>query len=1067
MSAALRNVDELSAISNTAIFDPTPEAELEGYVPLSAKSPPENLDARAIAFYLPQFHPIPENDRWWGKGFTEWTKVKPAIPQFTGHDQPKRPGELGYYDLLEDPTVMRRQAELAELHGLSGFCFYFYWFAGKRLLEAPIQRWREDQAINFPYCLCWANENWTRRWDGRNDDILIEQDHSAEDDKAFIEYVSKYLNDSNYIRIGGKPLLIVYRPSLLPNASETANRWRKWCRENGIGEIFLAYTQSFERDDPSLYNFDAAIEFPPNNSGIVPDSNLVPGLSDDSELAIYDWRKIAGIGVSKRKESYRLIRGLTPSWDNTARRPRDGAVFVHSSPSTYKRWLEKVISDLKSSEPDLDQRLVFINAWNEWAEGAYLEPDESRGYAYLEATRRALIATDKSDRSRVIVVTHDLHRHGAQYLSLNILRALKQGYGFDIASISGEDGALANDFREQGRLEILDPNHLSADEIRVRVHHLASLGYSAAIVNSSASGWIAPILASEGIRLVGNVHELPSIINSMKLEANLIALNKHAKFVNFASPIVRDQSAKAIGLTNWNNPKILPQGLYSPGFIGSAVNKKIARGDVIERLQIRHENVNFVIGVGYGDRRKGIDTFLNWADAAMDRWVNVHFIWLGKLDAEMTAARDKVTGQLPKSKMDRLHFPGFVEDVAIFYQAATLYALTSREDPFPSSALEALSAAAPVIMISKTGGIESLADGKSVIALANDSSDEFLKAAAKYINHDEAAFAAGSLGRDMVAAELGMNSYVGELARQLDLDAPKISVVVPNYNYARHLAQRLGSIIAQSLTPYEIIFLDDASTDESIATARQILENARVNWRIIENSENSGDVFTQWRKGVEIASGDLVWIAEADDWADTHFLQTTVAAFERPEVVMSFSESKQVNERGEETAASYYDYVSDISEIKWTQSFVGDGQSEILSGLSIKNTIPNVSAVVFRKEVLQKVLDEQKTEITQYRVAGDWYIYTQILKLGALAFHSAALNCHRRHDSSVTISRFGIAELAEIARMQCYIANEFSGDRELKERQSAYLNALIEHFDLKTKFSEESIAAAIEGTATG
>ncbi|MEM7790847.1 MAG: glycoside hydrolase family 99-like domain-containing protein, partial [Verrucomicrobiota bacterium] len=787
--------------------------------------------------------------------------------------------------------------------------------------------------------------------------------------------------------------------------------------------------------------------------------------ANDSKLMIYDWRKIAGIGVSKREESYRLIRGLTPSWDNTARRPIDGAVFVHSSPSTYKRWLEKVVSDLKNSELDPDQRIVFINAWNEWAEGAYLEPDESKGYAYLEATRRALVATDKSNRSRVIVVTHDLHRHGAQYLSLNILRALKQGYDFDVASISGEDGALANDFREQGPLEILDPNHLSADEIRMRVHHLASLGYGAAIVNSSASGWIAPILASEGITLVGNVHELPSIIKSMELEANLIALNKHAKFVNFASPIVRDQSATAIGLENWSNPRILPQGLYSPGFIGSTINKQIARNEVIERLQIEQENANFVIGVGYGDRRKGIDTFLNWSDAAMDRWVNVHFIWLGKLDAEMTALRDKVTRQLPKSKSDRLHFPGFVEDVAIFYQAATLYALTSREDPFPSSALEALSAAAPVIMISKTGGIESLADGKSVIALADDSSDEFLKAAANYINHHESAFAAGSLGRDMVAAELGMNSYAGELARQLDLDAPKISVIVPNYNYARHLAQRLRSIIAQTLTPYEIIFLDDASTDESVATARQVLENARMNWRIIENRENSGDVFTQWRKGVEIASGDLVWIAEADDWADPNFLQTTVESFERPEVVMSFSESKQVNEQGDETATSYYDYVSDISETKWTQSFVGDGQSEILSGLSIKNTIPNVSAVVFRKEILQKVLDEQKTEIAQYRVAGDWYIYTQILKLGALAFSSAALNCHRRHDSSVTISRFGLAELAEIARMQRYIANEFSGNAELKDRQSAYLNRLIDHFDLKNKFSAASISRATLGTS--
>ncbi|HLM53855.1 MAG TPA: glycoside hydrolase family 99-like domain-containing protein, partial [Pseudoxanthomonas sp.] len=234
-----------------------------GYVPYSKGELPDPLPATLVAFYLPQFHTIPENDEWWGKGFTEWRNVTRALPQFEGHHQPRLPGDLGFYD-LRNVEVMREQARLAKEYGIGAFCFYFYWFGGKTLLETPLRNWLNDPTIDFPFCLCWANEKWTRTWDGRGDEILIDQRHSPEDEIAFIKYIADYFRDPRYLRVGGNPLLLIYRPQSLPNALASSHRWREWCRLNKIGELHIAYVESFERPVPKQIGFDSAVEFPPN-----------------------------------------------------------------------------------------------------------------------------------------------------------------------------------------------------------------------------------------------------------------------------------------------------------------------------------------------------------------------------------------------------------------------------------------------------------------------------------------------------------------------------------------------------------------------------------------------------------------------------------------------------------------------------------------------------------------------------------------------------------------------------------------------------------------------------------
>ena len=371
---------------------------------------PEPLPARLVAFYLPQFHTIPENDQWWGKGFTEWRNVARALPQFEGHAQPRLPGDLGFYD-LRNPQVLRDQAELAQAYGISAFCMYFYWFGGKTLLELPHQQWLDDPSISLPICLCWANEDWTRTWDGRAGDVLIAQKHGPDDDLAFIAHVARYLRDPRYLRVDGKPLLLVYRPGKLPDPNATAARWRTWCRENGIGELCIGYVQSFERPDPRDIGFDVAVEFPPNLSTPTNITGQQVLLNPDYAGEVLDWRDVARDYSHRPMPEYPLFPGVNCGWDNEARRPGRGRTYLHATPRAFGRWLSDTIHHRLASAPP-SSRMVFINAWNEWAEGAVLEPDARHGHAWLQSVRSCLLRSETAStmtRPRVPAVRVVVH----------------------------------------------------------------------------------------------------------------------------------------------------------------------------------------------------------------------------------------------------------------------------------------------------------------------------------------------------------------------------------------------------------------------------------------------------------------------------------------------------------------------------------------------------------------------------------------------------------------------------------------------------------------------------------
>jgi len=367
-----------------------PQAQ-EGFVPYG---PPAPIDpaVRLLAYYLPQYHPFPENDGWWGKGFTEWTNVGKALPLFEGHHQPHCPIHFGYYD-LRVPSVMEEQARVAREYGIGGFSFYFYWFAGKVLMHEPLEAMLSNPKVDIPFCLTWANENWTRRWDGREDDVLIAQDHSPADSLDFLNHVARYFRDPRYIRIDNKPVLLVYRVEIIPDIRKTADLWRAEMRKLGFDGIYLIAVQAGAVSDPRPYGFDAAAEFPPNGLRPPPITQSMDISDPDFTGKVLDYVEARDVALSRPEPDYRLIRGAMLSWDNTARRQHNPTIFHNFSCTAFRDWLIPLIQrEAEAKDRNPEERIVLINAWNEWAEGSHLEPDQKHGFGYLLAVYDALCA---------------------------------------------------------------------------------------------------------------------------------------------------------------------------------------------------------------------------------------------------------------------------------------------------------------------------------------------------------------------------------------------------------------------------------------------------------------------------------------------------------------------------------------------------------------------------------------------------------------------------------------------------------------------------------------------------
>jgi glycosyltransferase involved in cell wall biosynthesis len=566
-------------------------------------------------------------------------------------------------------------------------------------------------------------------------------------------------------------------------------------------------------------------------------------------------------------------------------------------------------------------------------------------------------------------------------------------------------------------------------------------GADRALANTTVSGLFAADLAGAGLRVVSLVHELAGVIEQMQLQPHAQALARHARHVVFAGEAVR-AGFEAYAPLSAGQAVIRTQGLYKRNRFVDEEGRADARAQLRARLGLPAD-AQVLLGVGYADLRKGADLFVRIGQHLAGRRPGVHCVWLGHHDA---ALWPQLQAQLAAGgHAERFHFPGRDPDTDLWYAGSDVYALTSREDPFPTTIMEAMDAGLPVVAFAGAGGFEALLRRAGMPLAPGFEVEAFADRCAALLDPRGNRAQLAAAARALVEAEYDFGAYVGDLL-QLAGDNPRVSVVVPNYNYARLLPQRIASIFAQTSTPFEVIVLDDCSTDDSLAVLAKLAETYPI--RILPAEANSGSVFRQWQRGVREASGDLVWIAEADDLADPDFLAALLPAFRDPRVRMAYCQSRAIDESGAELASDYLDYVADFGDERWRGSFIAPLEEELRRGLAVKNTIPNASAALFRRDALAQVLDAHLAEIAAYRVAGDWQAYLRLLEGGMLAFEPRALNRHRRHAASVTLGGDRQRHFEEVRRVQEWVQQRHALDATTREAAARYLGFLSVHLGL-------------------
>ncbi len=966
------------------------------------------------AFYLTQYHRIPENDQWWGEGFTEWHNVVRGLPRFPGHYQPRTPSALGFYDLT-DPAVMPRQVALAKQAGLAGFAFYYYDFGSQRLLEKPLERFLSDPSLDIGYFLIWANETWSRRWDGSDAEILLEQTYPDDLAERMAGDLSRHFDDPRYRRVDGRPLFVIYRVSELPDGFVAQLRAEFGARGH---DPLLYMAQTFEDRDPRPFGLDGAMEFPPHKHSRDMRLNLPSRIFvAHPSLRVWSYDDFVAEARKEPPSPFPLIRGCFPSWDNDSRRQGASYIVHGSTPQKFGRWLDMLAH---AAERDAEQPpIVCINAWNEWGEGAYLEPDRHFGYAYLNEVQAVLHPSRDTASGRLLLVGHDAFPAGAQRLLLNIARTLKHEFAIEVAFLllradRGYDGMLAV-YRALADTYVVENNLLATTAM------LRERGFSHAIVNSSASAPVLPALADAGIAQVLLVHELPGVLATLRSEPFLReAADKVRRFIVPTSAIASMLHGFGIGE---DRTHILPQGQYRPLAPGD-------RGQAREQLLRGRTVGTLVASLGYGDARKGADLFVAAAEAARAERAPMLFVWQGNWDFATKAQHDERMKRLTAEGY-LLHLPDS-EDVDTLLHAADVLMLASREDPLPSAAVEAWTVGLPVVALPGAGGVSDfIAADPQLGLLAAEASGEALFAAA-----GRAAGMEGEEARRRWASH-GFNwmAYVRGLLLEVHAP-PSIDIAIVGHNHGRFAEERVGSLARQSMPARSISYHDIASADGKAGEAARASAAAGI--AFVAEPSNQGRLDRTWARLASASDATFFHLAEGDDVVDPTMIERCVEALERaPGAAFAFVGVTWIDSEGSVIADQGGYPASVIGDDVARGGFI-TAERLLASDFLVRNPILSISSVLWRREVLVRLLAENEGALARLSFAFDWLLYLRAARAGYAAVFIPDLLCrHRQHEDSFAtrgdLSRHA-REIATIYQLEPAPGAE--------QRRSAYLRTL-------------------------
>jgi glycosyltransferase involved in cell wall biosynthesis/GT2 family glycosyltransferase len=606
---------------------------------------------------------------------------------------------------------------------------------------------------------------------------------------------------------------------------------------------------------------------------------------------------------------------------------------------------------------------------------------------------------------------------------------MSRQFGVKVEYLLAQGGPMLDAYRAIAPVTVLGSDVAQQTAV---IEAFAARGFSRALTNTTAAGPLVPLLKRHGFSVVSLVHELPRLIENYGLTEAAQAIASQSDHVVFPAEIVRD------GFTGLSGPVtkatlIRPQGLYRADLRDLPRDPATLRQR--EGLPL---DAKIVIGMGFGDLRKGIDRFCSTALAMAQADETVRFVWVGDVPPDI---RDWVLADLAAAGLaDWLRITGHTEDVASWLQGADLFFLTSREDPFPSVVLEAMALGLPVVGYKGCGGCDELIRRHGALVDAGDPAAA-LRVIERLLAAPPAAKAmAAAERRRVIAADYAFDRYAFDLVRTVSPEVPALSVVVPNYNYARYLPDRMETIFRQTLPVSEVVVLDDASRDDSLAVIDACAKHANRDIKLITSAKNSGSPFHQWRRGLAQVSSDYVWIAEADDLAEPDLAARLTRVLGDTGADLAFADMWQIDETGRRLGDSYRTYLEGREPGAFATDFTMKGSDFLARHLAVKNVILNASGVVFRRDALQRALSAVGPDLDSYAVAGDWRLYAEIcLQGGSVAYVAKALNGHRRHASSVTHALKAARHLDEIGRVQSLIAQRQTLAPDIRKAQSAHL----------------------------